>query len=260
LKRTMAVVAVAMIVVAAGAAQAATVTFAGADVTTNDAWRTTDLAKALDTDGDNVYGTQGYGLFGSATYSSPPVYATFANLQPDSLWESHFQHLDDPTQTGLAPVPDTTSSGLWGDWYGEGDLGEKDILSITVTAAGSFRVGFITDNCDQEVMSPSDIRLRQTVGGSADSGLISAADDRDLDVDYYFFDVIGAQVDDVFVVSGVAFAGNKHNGLAGITFDAAGGGDIPEPATIAILGMGALGAMLRRKRPSGTSPRVRRQR
>jgi LPXTG-motif cell wall-anchored protein len=210
----------------------ATISQAGSDVTTNDAWRTTDVPKPLDLDGDNVYGTAGYVLFRSSS-SQPTVQPPYANVvraSGTSLYgpapchpapgtgDSHGNYvcLDDPVFTGPAPVADSRT----GTVYKAGGAGaEHDLIVISVTAPATFRLGVIQDNHDHTPISPIALRLRQTVGGTADSGFLSAAADRDLDGDYYFFDVIEAQPGDVFVLSGLNASGHASNGVYGVTFD-----------------------------------------
>jgi len=198
---------------------AASIGYVGADVTTNDAWRTTTLAKALDGDADNVYGTDGWEARSWAASFSHPAYATVAINAPSSYpGNASYAYLDNPAATGPAPVANIVS-GV--HYYG--GAGEQDFYTATLTQAVDFRLGIITDNTDFAAISPSSLRVRQTVGGGANSGLISAAADRDNDGDYYFFDVTGGQVGDAFVVSGVQDGGHGSNGLAGITFDQSSG-------------------------------------
>jgi hypothetical protein len=56
----------------------ATVTFVGNDFTTDGAWRTADVIKTNDIDGDNVYGSDGYFLPGAETfgYANPLLLGT----------------------------------------------------------------------------------------------------------------------------------------------------------------------------------------
>ena len=196
-----------------------TITPVGGDLTTNDGWRSTGVAKSLDTDGDDIYGTDGYVLFGSAS-SAPvaqPSYASAAASPGTSLFgpSGIYVNLDDPAFTGAAAANSQT-----GTVFRAGGAGvEHDLIVITLSQDKSFRVGVIQDHHDLAAISPAQLRLRQTSGGTANSGLMGASTDRDRDGDYYFFDVVGAQTGDVFVLSGVNDGGHSSNGVYGVTFD-----------------------------------------
>jgi hypothetical protein len=229
------------------ASDAATViAYAGADITTNGAWRTNSVVKPLDADGNNIYGTDGWQAGSWAAGVSLPAYATVAVNAPNSFDAASlsgvtYTSLDNPNGVGVL------ETGV--HYYGSAVTGtEQDFYTITLTQAADFRLGMITDHTDFAAISPSQLRVRQTVGGSANSGLITTID-RDLDGDYYFFDITGGQAGDTFVVSGVVSTfpdgtppGARSNGLGGITFDT-----IPEPS-ISILGGLGLVALLRRRR------------
>lgn len=229
------VLAVAALALAGQSAHAAAViTSAGVDITTNDSWRTNSVIKPLDADGNNIYGTDGY-FTSSWLANSLPAYATvgLAASMLTFAGNASYTRLDNAAGTA------TIQSGVH---YRQPGAVEMDFYTITLTAATSFRLGIITDNADFAAISPSDLRVRQTVGGTANSGLISAAADRDKDGDYYFFDITGGQNGDVFVVSGVNDTTNASNGLAGITFDT-----IPEPSSALLGGLGLL-VLFRRRR------------
>lgn len=66
-----------------GDVQAAIVTYVGGDVTTNADWRTTTVAKPLDQNGDNYYGTDGYHVYtGDGWMSSLPSYISSVDNIP----------------------------------------------------------------------------------------------------------------------------------------------------------------------------------
>ena len=197
----------------------ATITPVGGDLTTNDGWRSTGVAKSLDTDGDDIYGTDGYVLFGSASLApvAQPSYASAAASPGTSLFgpAGSYVNLDDPAFTGAAAANSQT-----GTVFQAGGTGvEHDLIVVTLSQDKSFRLGVIQDHHDFAGISPAQLRLRQTSGGTANSGLMGASTDRDRDGDYYFFDVVGAQTGDVFVLSGVNDGGHSSNGVYGVTFD-----------------------------------------
>ncbi len=218
------------------AIRAAVITYAGADLTTNDAWRTNNLVKLLDIDGDNVYGTDGFVLFGGGQASSAPTYATVAQGAGTSVFggNASYTNFDNAAFTGPAPVANVVSGVVFN---APGGTNPTDFVTFTLTQPQTFRLGVITDNADFAAISPTTLRVRQTVGGSADSGYVSAAADRDRDGDYYFFDVSG-QAGDIFAVSGNNDSGFSSNGVYGVTFDSQ---IVPESSTLVLLATGLFG-------------------
>ena len=150
--------------------------FVGADLTTNSEWRTSGVAKPLDIDGDDIYGTEGWQLYGGADPqpSNQPAYVTMVRLAP-AIFGGNGSY------TGF----DTTAGGgadlFCGTAYASPGAAptDDDLFELTVDIAGSFRVGAFADHHDVATISPASFRLRQTVGGSADTGQQSAAADRD---------------------------------------------------------------------------------
>ena len=200
-------------------AAASLVTPAGVDINTNDAWRTTTVGKSLDGDHDNVYGTDGYEA-GNWAGTVLPLYLTLSYFGSNFTGNSYAQ-IDNPALTGAGPVANINS----GDHYrnGGGTASEQDFFAINLTADKTFRLGIITDVLGGGFSgeNPDGLRVRQTVGGAADSGLVlagSAGADHDGDIDYYFFDITGS-AGDVFVVSGRNDLAYVDNGIGGLTFD-----------------------------------------
>lgn len=226
--------------------QAATVSFAGGDFTTSGAWRTSAILKSLDGDGNNVYGSDGYVLTGGAGSIVNPSYATVLRLSTLTFpGNGGYTLIDNPLGPG------SISTGVW---YSTGSitLQEQNLAQITVTSAGSFRVGILTDNADFADISPFGLHILQTSGGSGDSGLIGAYLEPNRDSDWYFFDIVGAQIGDVFVISGtntrLGSGPQDSNGIGALTFDRLLA--VPEPATYAA-GVGCcllLGSWMRRRR------------
>ena len=218
----------------ASVGQAVTFSFVGGDFTTHDAWRTTSAIKTLDGDLDNVYGTDGYLLFNSgigAAGTVQPSYATGTNVAPSQFGPSGtYVPIDNPT---IAPGPGPIANTNTGTAFGS--TTETDFAEITVVQAGNFRIGVLQDNHDFAAISPASLRIRQTVGGLADTGQIATLLDRDLDGDWYFFDAINAAVGDVYRISGINDTGHPSNGIGGITFDRVTvAQQVPEPASLAL--------------------------
>lgn len=173
-------------------APAATITFAGSDYTTHSQWRKASTLKLLDLDGDNIYGTDGWRMFGGSSVKlyQAPSYATVAQAPGTSVYSPKPGcrvpgAADSPNELYICMNDPGLASGALcqsGTVYRDAG-GESDFVTITVTAARSFRIGEMQDIHDLRLISPASVRLRQTVGGSADSGFVSAASNRNLDGD-----------------------------------------------------------------------------
>ncbi len=198
------------------AAAAPSVTFIGADITTNDAWRTTSVAKPLDIDGDNIYGSDGFYLYsgGTHTLTAPPPYATVSPRPGMTVFSGIPSYIfyDNPDLTGTGPVPNVITGVIYNT------NNPTEWVDITFTQPGLFRVGIVTDNADFIPISPLNFRFQQMVGGAVDTGYIAASGDRDRDIDYYLFDV-EANAGDVYRLSGQNDPGHPNNGIAAIFFD-----------------------------------------
>jgi len=225
-------------------ASAATIAPAGEDVTTNDAWRSTDIPKPLDADGDDIYGTDGWFIaLEAGNGDMPPAYATVTLLTGNGPeYGSNVQApIDDPALTGPSPVANVDC----GDWWLEPPpQPEVDFFSIRLNADANFRLGVLADQTflegqpDHQVLyeSPQAVRVR---GAGADSGLVDTLGPgeawRNHDVDYFMFDINGQQGDE-FIVSGLDDARWAALAMSGVTFDTT-----PEPSSLLLVLTGMLG-------------------
>jgi hypothetical protein len=233
----------------------ASVIYVGGDLTSGGAWRTSSTAKTQDIDGNNIYGSDGYYIVGSPATVAPPTglftatpsyvssMSHFGNLYAGGhQLVSIYQTVDNPSVAG------SMNSGLLYVSSFEDD--EDDLFQFTLVANASFRFGVLVDNADFLDISPSSLRLRQTVGGPSNSGLISTASNANLSNDWYFFDVTGVAGDE-FVLSGINWFNDSNfgdtSGIGGVVFDSPAG--VPEPATLFLCSL-ALGGLALRKRLS----------
>lgn len=242
-------------IAAAATTHAASISYVGADLTTSGAWRTPSILKPLDSDGNNVYGSAGYLLTRSPAGDlfSNPTYASVVNLVSAFYGGAG----TNPNYTTVDnPLGGTVKTGIW---YAVGSFPnqEQDIARITVSQPASFRIGVLVDETDFIGISPGQLRVRQTVGGTGDSTLVNAMLEANLDTDWYFFNIVGAQPGDQFVISGtdsrVGAGPVASNGIGAIAFDNVA---VPETSTYAaglVLMAFAGGTWWRARRPVGTT-------
>jgi hypothetical protein len=228
-------VSIAACVLAGSHALGESVSYVGADLSTSGSWRTSSVLKPLDIDGNNVYGTDGYLLTGSSDLLVNPAYATVTRVSSNTYpGNGGYTSVDNPQGPG------TRVTGVW--YTSSAQNSVDDLVRITITAATSFRVGVLTDNADFADISPDLLRIRQTTGGTADSGLINSYLSPNRSTDWYFFDITGAKSGDTFVISGQNVYGGSgaqgSNGIGGITFDSST--TTPEPGSIALLVAGGM--------------------
>lgn len=234
----------AFVAASARFAAADSVSFVEVDETTNDAWRTSSVAKN-DSDGDNIYGTDGY-LIASYPNGDPlnlvqPSYATIA-LEPGLNYEGvgaevHQASFDDVALTGPGPVPDRVAGDYWGG--GGPDGNEQAFFTITLNQSAFFRLTVIGDQTPDNppgLLWEASRGVRVT-GPTSDSGLIDLRGPgeswRDADVDYVLFDISG-DVGDVFTVFGENDSRWGDNALGGVALDTA----IPEPTALVLTALG----------------------
>lgn len=227
-----------LIACVAGVAQADTISFLGTDPG-DGSWRTTSVAKPLDPDGDNKYGTAGYDVFDSSagtlvqTPAGVSITVNAGNLFPG---DEGYTTIDNPSggsmESGVAYYSPVTAGNT------------ATYITLTFTAAENYVLGIYTDNADNADISPSSLRVYQA-NGTGDSGTISNTPSRT--GDWYFFN-ISANNGDILHVDGLISAGFNSSGLGVITFDQATA--TPEPGTVSLLlaaGIAGLGLLRRKK-------------
>ncbi len=203
---------------AMSAANTASIVFAGADLTTNGKWRTSTVSKTLDIDKDNIYGSDGYILITSpdVNLSEPPAYAAVENLTP---LEFKGGNTTKPTYLSI-DNPKGSEDLFTGTWFYSGNAHEEhNFVVITVTKKQNMRIGVLIDSHDYPDISPINLHMKQTAGGSADSGVIKSNLEPDLNGDWYFFDLSNVVPGDQFTLSGTNSRSRQSNGISAITFD-----------------------------------------
>ncbi|MCE9554798.1 MAG: FecR family protein [Planctomycetes bacterium] len=216
----------------------ATITFVAAggnpDVTTKGAWRTKSVVKSLDADRDNVYGSDGYFMPTSGSVS--PTYLQTLALPPGTLTyagDPNYAQIDNP-----ASLPNKMPSQLY---YRTPASPAVNIVSFSISGSlsgsKSFRLGILVDNqgsanTDSSGISPSTLRVHQTVGGAATSATINgaqAAVPNRAEPHWYFFDIVGAVANQQFVIEvGGNGAFLNQVGIGGLTFDSLPAETVPK--------------------------------
>jgi hypothetical protein len=244
--KTLAVVA--GLALAAGSANAAVVAYVGSQLNfesrTDDpavGWRNATTTKTFDIDGDNIFGTDGYQTMGNSTASLPGYITSVAITAPNS--NGGFVVLDNPANPLGA---DISNSGVWHDNNSFGS-GYGSLFSITfgavVPSDQTTRITMFFDTYNAS--GNQTYRVTQTVGGSGTAvspTLIWATDG----IDAASFDLSNVASGDVFIVESNSPAGFSHAGA--VTFDSITIAAIPEPSSTALLGLGGLALLLRRRR------------
>ena len=192
------------------------------DLTTGGRWRTASVTKSADVDGNNVYGSDGYGMYGLNGVETVvnPSYATITRNPSLSFFPGNggYRSIDDPNNPGAAQK----LSGVI--FNAPGGSNPTTFFTVTFTQARTVRMGIVVDNADFATISPTTLRLRQTAGGTRDTGFLTAGTpaSRDRSVDYYFFDIT-ANAGDAYEVSGNNDPAFGSNGIAGVFFDTGAG-------------------------------------
>ena len=207
-----------------GSLRAGVVAFVGAQTDTGSGWRTVGLLKNLDADGNNVFGSDGYYLFGLSSSKQPSYIQAWTPTASVYPGNSAYSIIDNPLTTPGAS-PTTEQSGTANPTPGT-NVGSSILIFKMGVASGSLpfrlRVGVMIDNVGGSTYNASSLRIFQ-VGGTGDSGQLSlgAALYNDKNPDWVFFDITGAQVNDTYELE--AFGGALGIATVGaVSFDSMG--------------------------------------
>jgi hypothetical protein len=241
--------AVAMAILSVNAQ--ATVTYVGfqseiesAADTPGTGWRNAAPVKTFDIDGDNILGTDGY--WNPSNSSALPAYVASASKQNvgNDNTGSVFGVMDDPGSPG------GTDTWNFGGWR-HNSTTELEMATVTLSAnAGTLlnnqtlRVGWLSDIYNFS----GSFFMRASLDSGGDSGLTPLISYADNGLDAGFFDISNVADGDVIRLYGTANTGSWAV-MGGLTFDTITNPTaIPEPSSTALLGLGGLALMLRRRR------------
>ena len=227
---------------------AAIITAAGSHLSLGPAWRTASVAKPLDIDLDNIYGTLGYMMFNTHTQasgagggqgaalsnitSSLPSYLTITANTAHISFQANYTLIDDPANpsgpdlwSGISymnPAVGGSSNALFNINFGTG-----------TPANTVFRLGVFVDNTAPIDGSPVALRV---AGAGGDSLSVPKTQATQVN-NYYFFTLAGMQSGNTLTVSATRQSGNGAVTLGGLTFDAIA---VPEPSTLSLAGFAAV--------------------
>ncbi len=238
------VVLTGLTLAAARTTGAATITYLGADETTNAEWRTTSVAKpsAFDPNGDNAYGSDGYSVLATghalATDLTSAPYISSVTRPAGQRFFSGTPLFDDPAQ----PIGTPSDVGTGLIYPNNGGASPLGVLRFSLAQSATFVIT-IPLGGSSAAHRPAGMSLRvdQTTGGSATTSASSVPALGG--VDYVFFQVEGSAGDAFDIVIG---GGNGAEAIAGVAFESAA--PIPEPSAFALFGVGGLALLLRRRR------------
>ena len=222
----------------AAPAQAA-VTAVGTDTTTGANWRT---AAALEA--DNEYGTDGYVVYGinaaDGVFSNPYAFDKDQTVLPAAItgvattavqmWSGNgnFGTMEDPGNANA--ITNTSLSVLFGSGA---------TYTISRAADTSFRLTLLATSGDG-----SNAKYDNTVDDGS-GGILQTTTHTANGLYYHVFDISSGS-SDVVVTTNVATAGATHFALTGLAFDNVA--TVPEPSSTALLGLGGLALILRRRK------------
>jgi len=219
-------------------AQAASISYVGLDETTNGKWGSTGVAKPFDA--DHYYGTDGWLVDYNTKASS---YATITHVGRFFEWNYGPTQIDDPS---YVPDVDATSVTLRKAFSSES--GTNNIWSagwtIELTQDASFGMALIVDLMwGNMAFGPQGVRVYlQGDPGSAVTATDSVKNNND--TDYVLYNLSGS-AGDVFVVE--LQNDGQYSHTAGLMLDPAYV-VVPEPATMSLVALGAVAALVRRRR------------
>jgi len=251
----------ASVISTTGILTAATIVTAGSNIDLGSGWRTASTAKN-DIDGNNVLGSDGYryvtdnagGNGANDIESLAPAYATYALTNANYRGNANYALIDDPSTTP-GGTPSTLRSGTFNPTAAPDNTEGAFISfgSITFSRAAAVgetvRIGLMVDNTDNIIFNSHSLRLSH--GGSNFDVNTTAETSTDNDTpDWYYWDVTDFSNGDEIEFWATSSEGNPPQTsfpatIGAFAFDST---VVPEPSSTALLGLGGLALLMRRRK------------
>ena len=196
--------------------------YVGSQVDMGTAWRSSSTAKPYDIDSNNILGSDGWWLTGSALKS--PTYITSFSNNSYYYTNGGYAQIDNPLTTP-GPNPSTIYTGTTNQQFpGYLNLSASPVISFTLTGTipDAIRLGIMTGNTDVGgSFGSSGFKI---VSGTLDSGLSTELETNNASYngnpDWVFFDIKGGTSGQVYSI--YARGGPRGNAaIGGISFDSA---------------------------------------
>ncbi len=194
------------------------------------------------------YGDVGYSfLQGSATptFSQSPTGGVLAGGGSVTLTRNAADRGNPISQIALEN-PGGVGTFTAGAWFTTGlaSGASPNVFTLTFTTGSptSARIGILVGAAEFVSGAPLDYPISISLNGVK----ATVTKPTSYQADWYFFDVTNIAVNDTVAVSAefvADSAGNRYNPINGVVISA-----IPEPGSIALLGLGIFGLILRRRR------------
>ena len=219
LTKTCAVMGIALAALFTLSAEAAEVSFIGLQSSNVTSWRSTNLAKDHDPDGDNAYGTSGYWIFNVERKSMPDFVS--AATGPDTGTAPYGPVAwDDPTQPIGPNVADIAIGGKLDLNLPDGQEGV--FVTITLLQTCGFRLEVLSGHRSGSGEIAESVRL----AGDNTTAQVSLAGNPQISV----FEVSGSTGDVVTLYGTTRTTGQGRNAIAGIAFD-----KLPPAGTVVLI-------------------------
>lgn len=206
------------------------------------AYRSTNVAKSLDVDGDHIYGTAGYFFFGqggdanlsnqsfSRHSASLPAWVSSVTAGADfggvAEYDS-YSSIDNPTLTPAADVENWTRSAIATSSVAiAGNWSEVMTFTIDAFAPATFRLGIMAGNEGNSDGRWDPTGLRVSVNGGIAVAVTNLSVMSSADVGIVFFDIITDGAGGSFSIEGQQRTSAQGASIAGVTFDVGTLGDV----------------------------------